>query len=146
MANTSKVTFKDYYNAIIELAKANDREDIVAFAEGRIAQIDKKNSNRKPTKTQEENEVLKGVVLSVVTDEPATVSEIMAKDATLGGLSNQKVTALLKALIEDGAVVKTKDGRKTVFTLATEGDEVEADTDTDAEEVEAEEVEEVEAE
>ena len=46
---TNKMTLKDYFNEVIELAKANDRPDLVAFAEGRIAVLDKKAGNKKPT-------------------------------------------------------------------------------------------------
>ena len=128
MANTNveKMTIRKYFEEIITVATEAGRDDLVEFAKGRIALIEKKNSNRKPTKTQEENEVLKDVVLAVVTDEGATISEIMAKDATLAGLSNQKVTALVKALEADGLVKRIKDGRKTLVILAG-GEEAVAD-------------------
>ena len=82
-------------------------------------QTEKRNSaERKPTKAQVANEELKGVVLSVLSTEPATVSELMTKDARLAALSNQKVSALLNALVEDGKVVKTTEKRKSYFALA----------------------------
>ena len=43
---TNKMTQRDYFNEIIELAKANERKDIVEFAEGRIAVLDKKSANK----------------------------------------------------------------------------------------------------
>lgn len=115
---TNKMTQRDFYNEIIALAEANEREDIVEFAKGRIAVLDKKSANKKPTKTQEENEVLKGVILDTLTVDGVTVSELQSKNEVLGGLSNQRVSALLRQMVTDGAVVKTVDKKKSYFSLA----------------------------
>ena len=116
MAN--KMTIKDYFNEVIELAKANDREDIVEFAEGRIAVLEKKSASKKPTKTQEENEEIKVDILDNLTKEGITVSELQTKSDILNGLSNQRVSALLRQLVADGKVVKTVDKKKSYFALA----------------------------
>ena len=115
---TNKMTQRDFYNEIIALAKANDREDIVEFAEGRIAVLDKKSASKKPTKTQEENEVLKGVILATLTNEGVTVTELQGKADELSALSNQRVSALLRQMVTDGKVVKTVDKKKSYFSLA----------------------------
>ena len=114
---TNKMTQRDFYNEIIALAKDNDRNDIVEFAEGRIAVLDRKAENKKPTKTQEENEGIKTEILNVLTNEGATVTEIQSKSIVLGDLSNQRVSALLRQLIADGKVVKTVDKKKSYFSL-----------------------------
>lgn len=116
MAN--KMTQRDYFNEIIALARANDRMDIVTFAEGRIEALDKKSGSKKPTKTQEENISLKEEIVSVLTSEGATVTEIQTKSDVLGSLSNQRVSALLKQLVEAGRVVKTIDKKKSYFSIA----------------------------
>ena len=103
---------------IIELAQANGRDDIADFAQGRIDVLEKKSANKKATKTQEENVGLMEVVKGVLTTEGQTVTEIMAKDATLASLSNQKVSALLRLMIAEGTVVKTVDKKKALFSLA----------------------------
>lgn len=83
------------------------------------AQTEKRNSaERKPTKAQVANEALKDRVLSVLTKEPATVTEVMARDAELTALSNQKVSALVNALVKEGKALKVPDGRKSTFCLA----------------------------
>lgn len=92
--------------------------DVAEKLDSMIASLKKKAANRKPTKVQKENEVLKEKVLEVMTTEPKTVSEIMALDDELGGLSNQKVTSLLSALKDDGKVIKTIDKRKALYALA----------------------------
>ena len=114
---TNKMTIRDYFNEVIELAKANGRDDLVDFAESRIAVLDKKSANKKPTKTQEENEVIKAEILNVLDVEGATVTEIQSKSEMLGTLSNQRVSALLRQLIVDGKVAKTVDKKKSYFSL-----------------------------
>lgn len=82
-------------------------------------QTEKRNSaERKPTKAQLANEGLKAKVLAVLTTDPATVTELMARDEELGALSNQKVSALVNALVEDGKATKTVEKRKSYFALA----------------------------
>lgn len=114
---TNKMTIRDYFNEVIELAKANDRDDLVSFAESRIAVLDKKSANKKPTKTQEENEVIKAEILNVLDNEGVTVTELQGKSEMLGNLSNQRVSALLRQLIVDGKVAKTVDKKKSYFSL-----------------------------
>ena len=117
---TNKMTIRDYFNEVIELAKANDRDDLVEFAESRIAVLDKKSANKKPTKTQEENEGIKAEILTNLTEEGVTVTELQSKSDMLGGLSNQKVSALLRQLSSEGKVAKTVDKKKAYFSLIVE--------------------------
>jgi hypothetical protein len=120
MADVVKMTQRDFFNEIIALAKANDRDDIVEFAEGRIAVLDKKKASSKMTKTQEENVCIKNILAEVVGTfaEGATVTEILKADDRLADLSNQKVSALLRQMVEEGKVVKTTDKKKSIFSLA----------------------------
>lgn len=113
-----KRTQRDYYNDVIALATENGRDDLVEFAKGRIAMLDKKSANKKPSKTAEENKVLAEVIAEVMPEGGATVSEIMALDTRLAGLSNQKVSAILRGMVAEGKVVKTTDKKKSIFSLA----------------------------
>ena len=115
---TNKMTIRDYFNEVIALATANDRPDLVEFAKGRIAVLDKKADNKKPTKTQEENVAIKDEILSVLTSDGVTVTELQGKSELLGGLSNQRVSALLRQMVADNLVVKSVDKKKSYFSLA----------------------------
>ena len=84
----------------------------------RDQQVKRNSAERKPTKAQLANEELKGVVLSVLTAEPATVTEIMGKADALSALSNQKVSALVNALVADGKATKVAVKRVNKFALA----------------------------
>lgn len=104
-------------------------ENIVAvaeykeFLEKELASLNKKAENRKPTKVQTENEALKVKVMAIMTTDNVTATEVMNKVDGIG--SNQKATAILKALKEEGKVVRVEDGKKVFYTLAT------ADADTE---------------
>lgn len=113
----NKMTQRDYFNEIIALAKANDRPDLVTFAEGRIAVLDNKVAKRKPAKDKEENIALVERIREVLTTEGQTVTEVLAalNDTTL---SNQKVSAMLKQMAADGIVVKNMDKKRALWSLA----------------------------
>ena len=113
----TKMTQRDYFNEVITLAEQNGRDDLVEFAKGRIAVLDKKSANKKPTKTQEENEVIKAEILNVLDVDGMTVTEIQSKSEMLGSLSNQRVSALLRQMIADSKVVKNVDKKKSYFSL-----------------------------
>lgn len=82
-------------------------------------QIAKRNSaERKPTKAQKANEELREVVFEALGAEPLTVTQIMAQDERLSALSNQKVSALVNALVDEGRAVKTVEKRKSYFAKA----------------------------
>ena len=49
-----------------------------------------------------------------------TVSDIQSKSETLSALSNQKVSALLRQLVEAGEVVKVVDKKKSYFSAVAE--------------------------
>ena len=121
---TKAPTQKEMFAEVIALAKANDRQDIVDFAEGRIAVLDKKAANKKATKTQEENVVLAEKVVAVLEmfEEPATASQILAKLKAEGYVDEMtslpKITSRLHALKEEGKVVRTTDKKTALFSLA----------------------------
>jgi hypothetical protein len=116
MAN--KITKKEMFNMIKEVAGVRENPQMVAFIDHELELLDRKASGKKPTKTQEENKVLKEEVLAVLSDTGLTVTEVQNKSNVLGDLSNQKVSALLRQLVEDGLVVKTIDKKKSFFSLA----------------------------
>ena len=82
--------------------------------------IEKKNTaDRKPTATQTANGNIKAEILAVLADGTArTVTEIMSAVPTLNGASNQKASALVRQLVEDGAVKRELVKRKAYFSLA----------------------------
>lgn len=114
MAN--KVTKRERYEQIKVLLA--DNAEIVAFCDHELELLAKKNSaDKKPTANQLANEGIKADILDVMEDNHLyTVTEIQK---SLGSdFSNQRVSALLRQLIADGAVVRTEDKRKAYFSKA----------------------------
>lgn len=121
MEKTKKMTKKDYLLKLIEIvedANVDNSEEIIDFLKHEVELL-KKKSNVK-TKTQKENEVLMEVVFNALAEveKPMTVSELMEANEEVGTMKNQKVTALLKKLKEDGRVVRVEDKRKAYFSIA----------------------------
>lgn len=122
MAN--KITKKEMFTMI--KAQVKDNAEMVAFIDHEIELLDKKASNKKATKTQEANVGIKSTILAVLEGgKSMTVTEMQGASAELGELSNQKVSALVRQLVEAGEVVKTIDKKVSRFSLADndEGEE-----------------------
>ena len=117
MAN--KITKREVIGMMMkeEVVKANPT--YVAYLENELALLDKKAQNKKATKTQEQNVGIKAIILEVLaTIGSGTVTDIQNGNEELSALSNQKVSALVRQLVESGEVVKTTDKKKSIFSLA----------------------------
>ena len=115
-----KITKVDRFNQLMALDEVKANADLMAFCEHEIDLLQKKSSSKKPTKAQEENEVLKGKIVEVLGtfENGATVSEILGASEDFSGMSNQKISALVRQLVLDGTVVKTTDKKKSIFSVA----------------------------
>lgn len=109
----SKMTYVDALNFAIE--NLTDTAVVEKLTALRDQQVKRNSAERKPTKTQVANLALQDKVMAVLTETPATVSELMTRDPELSALSNQKVSALVNALVKEGKALKVPDGRKTTF-------------------------------
>ena len=95
-------------------------EDVAEKIDNMITSLQKKSANRKPTNAQKKTIELMPIMLEVLTDEGATVSEIQARDERISlnaGVSNQKATSVLKCLVASGKVVSYREGKKSLYRL-----------------------------
>lgn len=113
-----KITKKEMFTKIREVVI--DNEEMVTFIDHEIELLDKKSANKKPTKAQTENLILMDKVVEVLAEFPngATASEVLKASTDFEGMSNQKISALLKKCVEVGTVVKTVDKKKSIFSVA----------------------------
>ena len=117
MAN--KITKREVIGMMMneEVVKANPT--YMAYLKNELALLDKKAQNKKATKTQEQNVGIKATILKVLaTIGSGTVTDIQNGNEELSALSNQKVSALVRQLVESGEVVRTTDKKKSIFSLA----------------------------
>ena len=116
MEKTKKMTKVDYFKQI----KANYAltEDEVKFIDHEIELLTKKNSaEKKPTAQQTANEGIKtAIVEGMEPNRLYTVTEIIKSIPECADMTNQRVSALLRQLVEGGKVKRTEDKRKAYFS------------------------------
>ena len=123
MATT--VTFKTEREFLTAIVKGDFGTEFTDFAKARIAALDKKNAQRKVSKSamahKAENDGFKSAILAALADGTTKKASDLA---TALNVSTQKISALAKQLVDCGAItaadVKIK-GKGTVkgYTLAT---------------------------
>ena len=115
-----KVTKKDRFSriyAIIEESNASDKVELLGFIDHEVELLEKKSSKVTLTATQKANLEVIEVIKEVLEDKPnSTVSELI-KDERLSAYTYQKISALLKKLIDGGEVVKSTDKKVSRFSL-----------------------------
>ena len=110
-------TKREYFTELKGIV-ANDKE-LVAFIDHELELLDKKNSApKKPTEKQLDNEKYKDIILNAIGDKKMTVSAIQKDILGDYELSNQRVSAIVKQLVEDNSLVRTVDKRTAYFSLA----------------------------
>ena len=113
-----KMIKKDYYEMIKEICI--DNPEIVKFCNHEIELLDKKSSKSTLTKTQKENEKIKIEVINALTEiaKPVTITELQELNEGMAQYSNQKLSALLRALTKEGVTIRTEDKKKAYFSVA----------------------------
>ena len=118
-----RMTKKEYFAQLMEVvvnAGVDNEVELVNFITHEVELLSKK-SNVK-TKAQKENEALVEVVYQALVEvaHPVTVTELQGVNAEVGEMSNQKVSALLKKLVDAQRVNKVVDKKKSYFSVDAE--------------------------
>lgn len=115
-----KPTIRDEFLYILSKVEGDQRA--TDFINGRLAQLDKKNSaERKPTANQVANEGFKADILAWMEDGHLYTSDEIAKGVPTiveNEVKPQRVVALLTQLKNDGQLVTSVDKRKTYYSKA----------------------------
>ena len=114
-----KITKVDRFNQLMALDEVKANADLMAFCEHEIDLLQKKSANKKSSKKNEANEALKEVIVDVLKtfENGATVSEVLNASEDFKGMSNQKISALVRQLVLDGIVSKTTEKGKSIFSV-----------------------------
>lgn len=124
MANTtssSKLTKAQKFAILAELPAVKADPMLSEFIAHEVELLAKKNSaEKKPTAQQEANAVIKANVLTVLADgEKRTVSELLKLVPDLPDtMTNQRMSALVRQMVDAGEVIRTEDKRKAYFSKA----------------------------
>ena len=112
-----KITNVKALSIVLDTCELSD--EVRAKLEKMKSQFEKKNSaEKKPTATQIANEGVKNVILETLGAKSMTISEMQKVNSDLAELSNQKVSAVMKQMVEANLVVRTEDKRKAYFSKA----------------------------
>lgn len=120
MANVKKMTKRDHYNVLLTLAEVKADPTLVEFINHELELLDKKNaSDKKPTAQQTANDAIKVAILdNMISGKMYTITDIIKSVPECADLTNQRVSALVRQLKDEGKVVRTEDKRKAYFSLA----------------------------
>lgn len=119
---TRKPTKRDHFNALLKLSEVKADPKLVEFITHEIDLLDRKNTvDKKPTKTQQENEGIKSSVLSAMeANRLYSISEMLKEFPVCKDMSNQKLSSLVRQMVLDKQVERVEDKRKAFFRKVSE--------------------------
>lgn len=125
MANTTsssaRLTKAQKFAILAELPAVKADPMLSEFIAHEVELLAKKNSaDKKPTAQQEANAVIKTAVLEVLADgKKRTVSELLKEVPGLPDtMTNQRMSALVRQMVDAGQVIRSEDKRKAFFAIA----------------------------
>lgn len=115
----TKATAWGIVKGIVENSNHPQTAELVAKIDNELALLAKKNSaEKKPTAQQTANVgIMSAIVEGMEPNRLYTVTEIIKSIPACADLTNQRVSALLRQLVEGGKVKRTEDKRKAYFSL-----------------------------
>ena len=125
MANTTsssaRMTKAQKFQILADLPAVKADPMLSEFIAHEMELLAKKNTaDKKPTAQQEANAVIKQNVLTVLADgEKRTVSDLLKAVPDLPDtMTNQRMSALVRQMVDAGEVIRTEDKRKAYFSKA----------------------------
>ena len=118
-----KITKREVVEQMLADSNIASNEVYVAYLKNELELLKKKSENKKATKNQTENVEIKEVIIEVLGRiGKGRAGEIqLAVQATdkekYATLTNQRTSAILKQMIDEGTVVKTVDKKVSTFSL-----------------------------
>lgn len=113
---TNKKTQKDYYNEL--LANYDLTAELQDFIQGRIDALNKKAVKTELTETQKENLELAEEIYQWLLENPT--GKTSKHIASHFGKSSQKITPIMKKLVESNKVTFTLEKKTKVFTALSQ--------------------------
>ena len=122
MTTSKKLTKRDHFNALLNLSEVKSNPTLVDFIEHELELLAKKNSaEKKPTAVQVANEGIKDAIYDAMQENRLyTITEIIKEIAECADLTNQRVSALIRQMKDDGKVERIEEKRKAYFRKIAE--------------------------
>lgn len=118
MEKTKKPTKLEMYERV--LARLTEPTEI-DFIKHQMDLLKSKNANRKQTTTQKENEDFKYEIMTFLLaneEESFSIEEIQTNVQSVAKLSNQRMSAILKQMVDSEDIFKTYEKRKAYFSAS----------------------------
>ena len=121
-SSSAKLTKAQKFAMIANIPEVANNPVLAEFIAHEVELLTKKNSaDKKPTAQQEANATIKADILAVMEANPNqlfTVSELLKKVPNLPDtMTNQRMSALVRQMVDAGSVKRTEDKRKAFFSL-----------------------------
>ena len=121
MKKKKKITKRDNFNKLLTIREVAEDTQLVEFINHELELLDRKSASHSTAKTanQKANEEIKTkIVDALVQLGKSTISELQAGSEEMAEYSNQKLSALLKQLVDSKQVVRTMEKKKAYFEVA----------------------------
>ena len=121
-SSSAKLTKAQKFAMIADIPEVKNNPMLAEFIAHEVELLAKKNSaDKKPTAQQEANATIKADILALMEANPKqifTVSELLKKVPNLPDtMTNQRMSALVRQMVDAGQVKRTEDKRKAFFSL-----------------------------
>lgn len=130
---SNKKTKKEFYMEMVEIFQELGKGEYVEFCNHQIELLDKKSTGSKGlTKVQQENETIKNIVIEELTkhqgENGITATELLKQSDVLSNyitvegknITNQKLSAILKKLVDEKIVNRMIDKKTSYFQIIGE--------------------------
>lgn len=120
MTNTKKMTKREYFNVLLSLNEVKANSELVDFINHELELLSKKNaSEKKLTPTQKENLTIQEAILNYMeTNVLYTITDLLKSVPECAGMSNQRVSAIVRIMREEKKVERIEEKRKAYFRKA----------------------------
>lgn len=120
--SNKKMTKMEKFTMLADLPAVKENPVLSEFVAHEMELLAKKNvGEKKPTAQQTANAGIQTAILeNMEVNRLYTITELIKSVPECADLTNQRVSALVRQLVDAGKVVRTEDKRKAYFSLATE--------------------------
>lgn len=122
MANVKKLTKADKFGMLLNIAEVKENELLTEFINHELELLAKKNSTeKKPTAQQTANKEIKDAILGNMAEGVGyQITDLIKTVPECADLTNQRVSALVRQLVNEGSVERYEEKRKAYFRLIAE--------------------------
>lgn len=120
-STSKKLTKRDHFNTLLQLPEVAANPTLVDFINNELDLLARKNNsdNKKPSEKDIANKELKTAILEFATasGEQHTVTDFIKNVPACAGLSQQKISAMVRQMVEDGNLEKVIVKRVSYFRV-----------------------------